>query len=63
MKTLEAEEQYKIGKFIVLLYEDTGELKVRVHTLDDLSIHPRSDNSVIVKAVKPYRNINKPKSN
>lgn len=42
---------YTIGKFQVLLNEETGDLRVIVHTNSDrIKIQPKSDNSIILHA-------------
>ena len=42
---------YTIGKFQVLLNEETGDLRVIVHTnSDSMKIQPKSDNSIILHA-------------
>ena len=42
---------YSIGKFILILNEDSNELKIIVSTnKDNLLIKPSSSNSIIIKA-------------
>lgn len=44
---------YTIGKFQVLLNEETGDLRVIVHTnSDSIKIQPKSDNSIILHACR-----------
>ena len=44
---------YTIGKFQVLLNEETGELRILVHTNTDImKIIPRSDNSIILQSYR-----------
>ena len=44
---------YTIGKFQVLLNEETGDLRVIVHTnSDSMKIQPKSDNSIILHACR-----------
>ena len=49
---LSPEISYTIGKFMVLLDADTGELKIFVHTNSDkIMITPRCANSISVRAI------------
>ena len=44
---------YTIGKFQVILNEETGDLRVIVHTnSDSMKIQPKSDNSIILHACR-----------
>jgi len=44
---------YTIGKFQVLLNEETGDLRILVHTNNDImKIIPRSDNSIILQSYR-----------
>ena len=44
---------YTIGKFQMLLNEETGDLRVIVHTnSDSLKIQPKSDNSIVLHACR-----------
>ena len=43
---------YTIGKFQVLLNEETGELRILIHTNDIMKIIPRSDNSIILQSYR-----------
>jgi len=44
---------YTIGKFQVLLNEETGELRILVHTNTDImKIIPRSENSIILQSCR-----------
>ena len=44
---------YTIGKFQVLLNEETGDLRILVHTNNDImKIIPRSDNSIILQSCR-----------
>ena len=44
---------YTIGKFQVLLNEETGELRILVHTNNDImKIIPRSENSIILQSCR-----------
>ena len=50
---LSAGNSYKLGKFQIILDEDTGNLKVYVHTNSDhMQITPKSDNSVVIHACR-----------
>ena len=48
--TLLPEFLYTIGKFKVLLNENTGHLRVTIHTNDNLKVQPKSDNSIVIEA-------------
>lgn len=51
MKKLESETIYTIGKFNIILNEDTGDLKVSVNdSTKSLQVQPKSDNSIIIHA-------------
>ena len=43
---------YTIGKFQVLLNEETGELRILIHTNDIMKIIPRSENSIILQSYR-----------
>ena len=44
---------YTIGKFQVLLNEETGDLRILVHTNNDImKIIPRSENSIILQSCR-----------
>ena len=44
---------YTIGKFQVLLNEETGDLRILVHTNTDImKIIPRSENSIILQSCR-----------
>ena len=44
---------YTIGKFQVLLNEETGDLRILVHTNNDImKIIPRSENSIILQSYR-----------
>ena len=43
---------YTIGKFQVLLNEETGELRILIHTNDIMKIIPRSENSIILQSCR-----------
>ena len=44
---------YTIGKFKLLLNEETGDLKINVHTVvDSLKVQPKSDNCIILHACR-----------
>ena len=50
---LSAGISYTIGKFQVLLNEETGELRILVHTNTDImKIIPRSENSIILQSCR-----------
>ena len=50
---LSAGNSYKLGKFQLILDEDTGNLKVYVHTnRDHMKITPKSDNSIVIHACR-----------
>jgi len=50
---LSAGNSYTIGKFKILLNEETGDLKVTVHTVvDSLKVQPKSDNCIILHACR-----------
>ncbi len=52
-RVLSAGISYTIGKFLFLLDEETGDLKLSVHTnRDSLKITPKSDNSIILHACR-----------
>ena len=52
-RLLSADIFYTIGKFQVLLNEETGELRILVHTNNDImKIIPRSDNSIILQSYR-----------
>lgn len=47
------ELSYYLGKFQIILNEDTGDLRVLVHTnKDHLQITPKSGNSILIHACK-----------
>ena len=48
---LSAGISYTIGKFQVLLNEETGDLRILVHTNTDImKIIPKADNSIILQS-------------
>ena len=50
---LSAGNSYKLGKFQMILDEDSGNLKVYVHTNSyHMQITPKSDNSVLIHACR-----------
>jgi hypothetical protein len=50
---LAADISYTIGKFLILLNESTGDLKIIVNTnRDSLKIQPKSDNSIVLHACR-----------
>ena len=52
-RILSAGISYTIGKFQVLLNEETGDLRILVHTNNDImKIIPRSDNSIILQSYR-----------
>jgi hypothetical protein len=52
-RVLSAGISYTIGKFQCLLNEDTGDLRIIVHTnSESLKITPKSDNSIILHACR-----------
>lgn len=51
LKNLETETIYTLGKFNVILNEQTGDLKVTVHTVSEsLQVQPKTDNCIIIQA-------------
>ena len=52
-RVLSAGISYTIGKFQCLLNEETGDLKIIVHTnSESLKITPKSDNSIVLHACR-----------
>ena len=52
-RVLSAGISYTIGKFQCLLNEETGDLRIIVHTnSESLKITPKSDNSIILHACR-----------
>lgn len=50
---LSAGNSYTIGKFRILLNEETGDLKITVYTVvDSLKVQPKSDNCIILHACR-----------
>ena len=52
-RILSAGISYTIGKFQVLLNDETGDLRILVYTNNDImKIIPRSDNSIILQSYR-----------
>ena len=51
-RLLSAGISYTIGKFQCLLNEETGDLRIIVHTNDSLKIQPKTDNSIVLHACR-----------